>query len=260
MRAVIDNARSEPEPSRRPPHNQSTPRKRDISNSWIQNLGKNGTVTIDDDDDEFGDGGLMQEEEEAVFHVAETSVAPESPRKAPKASPFMTPGNKRKRDAEFLSTPDTRTSDDVFGSTTRRNGGMWDGNEPFGLRSPAKTPTPGRFRDTIEALDGQAESKQSQDLVKEVMNLLKDQKIEPTVASNLRELLAKHSLKYSGIVKGRDITRIALTAKDKKIADLQQRITALETQCAMDKTIIKHFKDEMANSFGTKSVQSRPGS
>ena len=137
---------------------------------------------------------------------------------------------------------------------------MWDGNEPFGLRSPLKTPTPGRFRNTTESLDGRGETKQSHDLVEEVMYLLNDQKIEPKVAASLRELLMKHSLKHSGIVKGRDLTRVALTAKDNKIADLQRRITALETQSAMDKTIIKHFKDEMANSFGTKDGKSRPAS
>ena len=89
------------------------------------------------------------------------------------------------------------------------------------------------------------------------MDLLKDQHIDDETRSILKELLSKHAMKISGIAKGRDITRIALKAKDAKIAELQQKITALETEREMDKTIIRHFKSDMAQSISSKYGRGR---
>jgi len=221
------------------------------SNKWIQNLGKPTT----DDGDEFGEWPLSQEEEKKVAQVVEQS-APETPRKAIKASPFMTPGSKRKRDEDSLPTPATGNSDDVFitPSTTRLKGGMWDGNERLGLRSPSQTPTPSRFRDVSVDPNN---SHNGYDITNEVMSLLRDQRIDEETTSNLRELLNKHALKISGIAKGRDITRLALKSKDAKIAELQQKITRLETEREMDKTVIRHFKSDMAQNVGPKNGKAR---
>ncbi len=78
--------------------------------------------------------------------------------------------------------------------------------------------------------------------------MLKDQQIEEEVTSNLKELLNRHALKISGISKGRDITRVALKAKDAKIVELQQKINALETERDLDKRILRHYKSDMAES------------
>jgi hypothetical protein len=250
MGAVLNNVRSEPEqaPVSRPTTPDNTKK---ADRNWIQGLGKTAAINISDDDgdDEFGHWDLTQEEEDTMAHVAESSVLPETPRKVAKNSPFMTPSSKRQRGEESLPTPASVT-DDIFGTpgTGRLNSGMWDGNEPFGLRSPSKTPTPSRFRDVIEPADG----KTGQNLVDEVMQVLKDQKIDDKTKGDLRGVLSKHLLKYSGIVKGRDITRFALAAKDAKITELQQKITALEIEREMDKTVIQHFKDEKAQNINSK--------
>ena len=58
-------------------------------------------------------------------------------------------------------------------------------------------------------------------------------------------------------MKGRDITRVALKAKDAKIAELQQKITALEKEREMDKSIIRHFKSDMAESIASRQRRGR---
>ena len=89
------------------------------------------------------------------------------------------------------------------------------------------------------------------------MDLLKDQHIDDNTSSSLQELLSKHAMRISGIVKGRDITRVALKAKDAKIAELQQKIIAIETEREMDKTIIRHFKSDISQSIASKRERGR---
>lgn len=188
-------------------------------------------------------------------------AAPETPRKATKTNNFETPGSKRKWAEYTLPTPvsnksdavpDLRRDEEIFSTpVSRSTGGMWDGNEHF--RSPSNTPTPIRYREsTVTSEASQDRPQNSYDISDEVMELLKDQGIGEETTTNLKQLLNRHALKISGIAKGRDITRVALKAKDSKIAELQQRISALETEREMDKTIIRHFKSDMAQSIERK--------
>ena len=262
MRAVINNSRTESDGMRTPADSArvKTAAESSRGNNWIQNLGKT-------DEDEFGEFPLSAHD---VEEVAETLAQrtpqpppyPETPRKAIKTEPFTTPGSKRKREEETLPTPVTgRIKDeDVFTSpsTGRLTGHMWDGNEHLGLRSPSVTPTPSRTRDAIEGSEGPGEkAKQGYDITEDVMDLLKGQHIDDETGSSLNEMLTKHALRISGIAKGRDITRVSLKAKDAKIAELQQKITALETEREMDKTIIRHFKSDMAQSISSKRGRGR---
>ena len=121
---------------------------------------------------------------------------------------------------------------------------MWDGNE----RTPSATPTPRRFRED----SAQANTQQSYDISDQVFSLLKDQKIDNETSSKLTELLTKHELRVSGILKGREAIRTSLRKKDETIAELKQRISALEVDQGMDKHIIKHLKDSLATSITTK--------
>lgn len=247
MRAVIENTRSE--------HN-GTPTKPAM-------LEKR-----DDDDDEYGEWSLSPEEGQrliqAIERTASGSPAPETPRKAIKTSIVATPGSKRKREEGALPTPSTGTSqggssyasakEDIFTTpSTRLQGGMWDGNERFHIPSPSATPTPSRFRESTAASETSTVTNLNPyDISAEVLSLLQDQHIDEETTTSLKQLLNKHAMKISGIAKGRDITRIALKAKDAKIAELQQKISMLEGQREMDKTVIRHFKSDM-----TESVERR---
>jgi len=223
------------------------------------------------EEDEYGDFSLPLEEEKEMAKVVEQVEmrSPETPRKAIKTSHFATPGSKRKWEEDTLPTPVTGgvragtsintagKDDDIFSTpTSRLKGGMWDGNERFGMRSPSSTPS--QYQESTEAPDDRGERvHQPYDISEEVMDLLKDQQIDDETTANLRGLLNKHALKISGIAKGRDITRVALKAKDTKIAELQQKIAALEAERAMDKTVIRHFKSDMAQSVERKRGRGR---
>ena len=254
MRAIINNSRTEPNGSRTPADTTSDQRAAEppSNKNWIQNLGRS-------DEDEFGEFPMSAEDVEEVAQVVDQRKPqpyPETPRKAIKTDHIMTPSSKRKREEDAIPTPVTgRIKDeDVFASSSAGlKGSMWGGIEPFGLRSPSVTPTPSRFRDATDNEDlRRNKHKNTYDITDEVMELLRDQNIDEDTSASLRQLLGKQTMKISGIAKGRDITRVTLKAKDAKIADLQQKITALETEREMDKTIIRHFKSDMANSIASK--------
>ncbi|KAL2070935.1 hypothetical protein VTL71DRAFT_13961 [Oculimacula yallundae] len=257
MTAVMANSRSEPEASK----------------TTRTSLGKAtaGNKSADDDDDDgFGEWTLSPEEERklarSITRAESATPSPETPRKAIKTNQFPTPGSKRKFDESALPTPSTggrttlgfstgRQDEDVFKTPNTNSNTTWDGHQPFGLRSPSGTPTPSRFRESTIASDAPSQSTQnSYDITDEVLDLLKDQNLDDSTTTNLKQLLSRHALKISGIAKGRDITRVALKAKDTKIAELQQKISSLEAQREMDKTVIRHFKSDM-----TESVERRRG-
>lgn len=279
MGAVLNNTRTEPHtPDSRTPVTPSKD-KRALeshalaSNKWIRDLGE-------EEDDEFGAWPLTREDEEKVVKTVERTDPgsfPETPRKGRDMdmdSKTATPGSKRKRGdeesngANMYPTPTTKGTrdEDIFGtpSTSRRrlNGRMWDGNERSGLFSPSETPSPMRFKDTKMAPPpppkftsspspsknntGTGETLQTHDITSEIMSLLQDQHLSPEISNKLSQALTRHTLKISGIVKGRDITREALKTKDLKIAELQQRIMVLEHKHDMDEAIIKRLRDQNA--------------
>ncbi|PMD41828.1 hypothetical protein L207DRAFT_528427 [Hyaloscypha variabilis F] len=268
MGAVVNNTRSEAD-ERRTTIAEGARDKRTVeghvaaSNKFMADVAQNN-------EDEYGSFELPPEMERAMTKVVEQAEmwSPETPRKAIKSSYAATPGSKRKREEDSLPTPTTGTSktltasngasndDDVFGipSTT-----IQTGNNRFGFRSPSVTPSHFSLqREGTEATDDRGErTQQSYDITDEVMDLLRDQHIDEGITSNLKELLNKHALKISGISKGRDITRVALKAKDAKIAELQQRIAALEAERDLDKRIIRHYKSDMAQSVERRRGRGR---
>jgi polyhydroxyalkanoate synthesis regulator phasin len=268
MGAVVNNTRSEQDQLRTP--TEAARDKRTVeghsaaSNKFMADLAKA-------DEDEYGSFSLPEEMEREMAKVAEQAEmrSPETPRKASNTSYLATPGSKRKRDEDTLPTPVTGASkvavtynnamndDDVFATpSSKAKGGMWGGHDRFGFRSPSATPS--HYQEPAEAAEDHGErSQQSYDIYDDVMNLLKDQHIDQETTSSLQELLNKHALKISGIAKGRDITRLALKAKDGKIAELQQKIAALEAEREMDKKIIRHFKSDMAHSIEKRRGRGR---
>ncbi|PVH84347.1 hypothetical protein DL98DRAFT_651999 [Cadophora sp. DSE1049] len=229
-----------------------------------------GNKSAEEDDDDFGEWSLSPEEErklaQSVTRAESGSPSPETPQKAIKTSQFSTPGSKRKFDGTVLPTPSTggraltgfstgRRDEDVFMTPATKPKETWDGRQPFGLRSPSGTPTPTRYRESTVASDAPSQmSQDNYDITDEVLDLLKDQHIDDEITANLKQLLSRHAMKISGVARGRDITRVALKAKETKIAELQQKISALEAQREIDKTVIRHFKSDM-----TESIERRRG-
>lgn len=255
MKSVINNTRSETENTFRTPadaNRDDAANKNTVaghiaaSEKWIADYAKA-------EEDEFGDFSLTADDiVQLDTPTKPAGLYPETPRKVAKTDAVMTPGSKRKRDEDPFPTPQSGHDDGSNASSkfTRLKGGMWDGNERPGLLSPSATPTPARFRD---AMQGQADPV-DYDITTEVMEILQSQNLDDETSKSLKDVLNKHALKMSGIIKGRDITRMALKTKDNKIAELQQRIAALETERDMDKIIIRNIKDDI-----TRSVEARRG-
>ncbi|PQE04354.1 Zinc finger GRF-type protein [Rutstroemia sp. NJR-2017a BBW] len=216
------------------------------SNKWMDDLRKKS-------DDEFGAWPLREEEEDKIIERVEQVIPgsfPQTPRKPVHSNP-LTPGSKRKREdkndeANALPTPATvQRDEDVFGTpaTRRLRGGMWDGNERSAKRFKDALATPSETPSALEKKTGR-ELHLNYDITEDVLELLKDQHIDSEVETKLREILNRHAMKISGIVKGRDITRVALKTKDSTISELRQKISALESERDLSSAIIKQLREQ----------------
>lgn len=107
-----------------------------------------------------------------------------------------------------------------------------------GATSPETTPTPGRFRDAL------ATPEPVVDIELEVMNILNihNVRIETDARNNLRDSLNRVNLRVQGIVKGRDVSRLQIKAKDARIAEQQLRITTLEAEVEAERAMVQHLR------------------
>lgn len=71
-----------------------------------------------------------------------------------------------------------------------------------------------------------------------------------TITQPLITLLNRHDLRAQGILKGREIARTAIQAKEKKITELQARIASLEAERETSRTVIMCLKSDIARSPG----------
>jgi hypothetical protein len=81
------------------------------------------------------------------------------------------------------------------------------------------------------------------DITKTVMGLLEGEQIGEPVRQAVRETLNTHALRMQGVYRGRDMARTALKTKDARIAELQARVAALETERKMNKERIRRLRD-----------------
>ena len=261
MKTVLHNSRSEPGPPTTP--KKPTSRALDTQRSRSYSTAKNSKV-IDldkDDEDEYGEWPLGAEDEIEVVEAAERASSmrpPETPRKALKSSDFSTPGSKRIRSGEGpWPTPATNATfrdENIFKTPTSARSqifGLEDASKR-GLISPSASPTPNRRLDFNSMAAAGLSGPADYDITAEVLQLLEGQPIEEETIASLRQLLNRYALKNSGIEKGRDVTRLALKARDAKIEELQQQVAMLESKREMDKAIIRHFKDDMSASVATR--------
>lgn len=107
--------------------------------------------------------------------------------------------------------------------------------------TPQVTPTPSRFRDT----SADAASPRST-LTADVFAALESSSVTlpDELTSKLGHVLTRHELRTQGVTKGRDITRLALKARDAKIVELQATITSLEAEREVDRARIQSLEWE----------------
>lgn len=167
----------------------------------------------------------------------------ETPRNAAKTIEYASPG-KRTHD-EMLNDATTmmalQNAGDVFTtpSTSIKS-------QKSGLASPSPTPAQGRSQN--DQMQGAVAD--ASDLAQAALDILRKNPLalSPSVEQELIDLLNKHDLRTQGIVKGREITRLAMTARENRIAELQNRITGLEMEKETQRQVIGHLKQDMATS------------
>lgn len=229
----------------------------------------NAVMLDDDQDDDLLRWPLTGQEEEELVNAADSIMPPpETPRKVAKtgiyATPVTTVEKKRtlpwqqvsavnattpttpslvgRQQTDYLDTPSTSPTkapsaipDVAYGPTPTLQASI-------GTPQVKSPPPPSRHRD---ALSNPADS--SSALTNEALAALAGTSIPPSVLSNLRGILSKHDLKSQGVVKGRDISRLGLKAKEAKIVELQARIASLEAEKEVDRGVIRALRWEGEN-------------
>lgn len=168
--------------------------------------------------------------------ISQPNFHPESPSKTPRTSAVTSPGKRK------LSETTDRASS--FGESVLAT--------PFSSRSTRSdmfppssaelcmTPTPSKYNDVLSA-----DSKfDTSELAKSLLDILdKHSVVLPNKAQDeVVSLLNRHDLKTQGIIRGRDMTRLALDKKNAEIKKLQDRISNLEAQRELDRSLIETMK------------------
>ncbi|KAK5127205.1 hypothetical protein LTR85_008567 [Meristemomyces frigidus] len=235
-----------PTPSPPPPY--SSPSKVP-SSSAVKRTARD--AQMDDEDQDFFPWPLTGQEEHDLAKATDGAAAPETPHKAQKTGVYATPATTGKRKLPWLEQPTTpatssvRPTNDYFQTPTRATAPLAPVTEhpletPKPLLAPAtaKSPSPpSRYKD---ALTNPADSASS--LTSETLATLSSTNIPPDVISYLRSILSKHDLKTQGIIRGRDISRLALKARDAKIAELQKKIESLQADMELDRSVMRQLR------------------
>lgn len=242
--AVLKNSRSEmlatpqtprknfksfepPTPDTRPKH---TPTKQTVPTSALR-----AQTSLGDPDEEFDWSSGAEEELVEALEIYET------PRKAARTAEITSP-RKSVQSADSATTDSTmRACDDVFTtpSTSKKH-------ISTGLLTPSHTPATGNSQ-------AQTQSQHQQDLgpaslAAQALTILKAANVPSKIENELVDLLSNYELRTQGIAKGRDISRVAIQTKDRRITELQARIQGLEAERETTRTVISHLKHDMASS------------
>jgi hypothetical protein len=193
---------------------------------------------------------------------------PETPRKAAKTSVNMSPGRWHREGSPSPALPTSRGGDDPHNgpnifttpSTSRnvshnlfadlfpdsglptpqthrttRTGAEWGSSE-------AATPaTPSRFRDVGLASGGDSTT------ATDVFEILQEAHIRlpPEVEADIKTVLNTQAKKTEGILKGRDISRLNVKAKEAKIKELRCRIETLEADREVHRSILLAVRNDL---------------
>ncbi|CAK3959601.1 hypothetical protein DOTSEDRAFT_31087 [Lecanosticta acicola] len=249
-----------PTPSPTPPTNSS--RKRNAAEAKL------------DDEDASQPWSLNGDEEEELLRVASSSESTTPRSKAPKTGVYATPattGRKSPRTIPWLQQPEPATPGtskktvvDYFDTPSKPPSKTVTFQDPPPTTStsspstpkpivqdipspslssarppaaPSSPSPPARYKD---ALSHPAEAPSS--LTHQVLSCLTTLPLPPEKLSHLRGILTRHDLRTQGVTKGREISRLAVRAKEAKIAELEARIASLEAAREVDRSVIARLR------------------
>ncbi|CAD0089840.1 unnamed protein product [Aureobasidium vineae] len=176
--------------------------------------------------------------------------APETPRKAVKFDGLATPATSVHRKLPWLDPSVQVPSTVSVKATPSKESAQLSlptsstyklAVTQHAVLTPQVTPSPSRFRDPSADTSSPLST-----LNEDVFAALKDSGVTlpSSLTSKLREVLTRHELRTHGVVKGREITRLALKAREAKIVELQATITSLEAERNVDHARITRLEWE----------------
>lgn len=206
------------------------------------NRAKRSAQDADLDDDDFDSWSLSEKDVERLAKAAD--AAPITPHKAQKTGVYATPATTAKRKLPWLeqlpAETSTKPADDYFSTpskppinTSQTQSTFTEPGTPTAQPTLATISTPSPPTRHKDALINPADDTSS--LTSEILASLSSLSMPAGTLSNVRSILTKHDLRTQGIKKGRDISRLALKAKDAKIAELQARIASLEADRELER-------------------------
>ncbi|KAE9985099.1 hypothetical protein EG328_007870 [Venturia inaequalis] len=219
-----------------------------LSNYTNSNALDDGEETEDDFEE------AMIKAEHDTQPIAQTIESLESHLPAPatprtnRADPMVTPG-KRKYSDIGLETPQTMRQpqlglhDSGYGggdaSERRASKRRAVDSDFLTMASPQSSPTPSRFRNAEETAVTQ------QTLFKDISAALTTHgvRLSDRVNHSLSQVCARYERKTHGLGKGREIARLALTAREAKVAELEHRINTLGAELNTERAIVKHLRE-----------------
>lgn len=244
---VLANSRSEPDTLTKTPSKPSqyenglptpvTNRKNDGA-AWkfqTQTPSKSAKARMMEEDSDTYDWDSTLDEglDSFLDRPRQPDFGQDLPRKAPR-TPTRTSPRKRKL-SDFAYDGNASTS--LGSGTCTPQASQHSGSQ---VRIPPSaevslTPTPSRYTNALSVDSGSDIS----EFAGQALKLLESHNVVlPRRAQNeLVSLLNTHDLKTKGIIRGRDISRVALKKKDEVIKGLNERVQNLESQRELDKTM-----------------------
>ena len=205
------------------------------SSTTVEQAGSASKAAIDDaetaseasSDGETFDWPLTGEDTSELQRVAE-QVELNTPRKARKLDTYDTANHSLNRQANGLITPGTTPSK----PTTIVS------SEATTYSVTDTTPTPSRYRDALATPSSSHGTSTS--LTPSFLALLRDHNITiPSPAlSAMTSLLRRSEVQLAGAVKGRDVARQAVKAREETVARLTERVHGLEEEIAGLKALV----------------------
>jgi len=211
-----------------------------------------------DPDEQVYDWPLTGQEEEELASAADN--VPLTPRKATKTDAYATPATSVKRrqlpwldysaeqekETSGITTPSTSSSVSQLPTPSTKNTLTRISEK----EKEDETPTPSRFKDAL-----QDPSPAGSVLVNDIFSLLHSANItlSADTEKEVKAVLTRHEMKTQGVIKGREISRLGIKAKEAKIVELSARIASLEAEREVDRGVIRRLRERKENEAGVES-------
>lgn len=211
----------------------ATPEKRGVATP-VPGSSKRNRDMFDSDDD-FSDFG--SNEERQLADIADSSAE----KLGRKVGALATP--KAAEPAAAADAPSPAVARTLFpGPDPKRAKTVtFDDAQPTGLPTPARSPAATRLAHPVVPPSSPQDA-QLDSVVGDVMARLEGQPVDRAVLASVGKLLADSVRRTRGVSMGREAARAALRQKDDQIAQLQERVDALENRHRRQETQLTNMK------------------